>query len=120
MIGAAVSVILFFGVPISLLSISWFHLFRVRGNPGFFYAAVALVVLTSSYAIFIGSLWVPGILGPAYSNRRFLTISANVGVDVLVLLVAWWKNSPVWRWITVVALVLGPVWFLTLILNGVV
>jgi hypothetical protein len=79
-----------------------------------------LVVLSSSYAIYVASLWRPEILGPAYSNRRFLTIGANIGVAALILIIAWWKKIPVWRWITVVALLFGPVWFLILLLNAAV
>jgi len=105
-------------MPISLLCISWFQLFKLRRKFGLSGAALALVVLSSSYGIYVASLWRPEILGPAYSNRRFLTIGANIGVTALILIIAWWKKSPVWRWITVVALLFGPAWFLILLLNA--
>lgn len=120
MISGAVSAILGFAMPISLLSISWVRLFQLRQKSGFWGAALALVVLSFSYAIYVGSLWRPEILGPAYSDRRFLTIGANIGVTALILIIAWRKRIPVWRWITVVALLFGPVWFLILLLSAAV
>jgi hypothetical protein len=116
----AVSGVLFLGVPTSVLVTSWLQLFKLRPKPDFFSAPFALAALSSSYAFYLGTLLFPRILGPDYSDRRFVTIMVNLGLSVLILVIARWKKIPLWEWLTVSALVLGPLWFFVALINGAV
>jgi hypothetical protein len=115
------SALLFVGIPTPILFISWFRLVRVQRKPGFLVSTLALMALSLSYAIYLASVSVaPGILGPAYSDRRFITIIANIAVSVVSLVISEWKKIPSWEWITIPALMLGSLWFFVLIINGAV
>ena len=125
-IGATVSATLFIGLPLSALSISWFCFFRNRQSR-FSGATVALIVLTLSYATYLGGLWIPGILGKSYSDHRFVVIAVNLAVcwvlvvlSLILVMMGRGKNNRLWDWVLILAFILAPLWYFVAAINSAV
>jgi hypothetical protein len=121
--GKTVWAVLFIGLPTSALFISWFHFFRNRQFRRLD-ATAALVVLSGSYAGFLGVL---GPLEAFYARHRYQVIGINLAVCWVVVVVSLilvvmgrGKTNGLWDWILISAFILAPLWFFVAVINSAV
>ena len=81
---------------------------------------LVLAVLSFSYAAFLAGVRMPGIVGPDYSSRRFITIVANLALSLIIFGITFWRKGSLWNWITVSAELLVVLWGLAAVVSGAV
>jgi hypothetical protein len=83
-------------MPALPLLLTWRQVFAGRdsfASSSAITVKLPILLTTASCCFFFFSLLFPVVLGPAYSNRRFLTIWMNLGLTFLMVIFAFWGKN---------------------------